>query len=117
SILSAWNGQFKIYSNRLPNLDVEPVFVWRELAYCPLRFSGTAFCWRSEASFNSRESFSTRCRMILPALNFTVARGGMTKLLPGSFGFRPTRGLVRRGWNTPKLRNSTVTLLARLLVM
>ena len=52
---------------------------------------------RSDASFNSRESFSTRWRMILPALNFTVARGGITKLLPGSFGLRPTRGLVRRG--------------------
>ena len=51
----------------------------------------------SDASFNSRDSFSTRCRMILPALNFTVARGGITKLLPGSFGLRPTRGLVRRG--------------------
>ena len=52
---------------------------------------------RSEASFNSRESFSTRCRMIFPGLNLTVALEGMTKLLPGSFGFRPTRGFVRRG--------------------
>ena len=35
--------------------------------------------------------------MIFPGLNFTVAREGITKLLPGSFGFRPTRGLVSRG--------------------
>ena len=39
--------------------------------------------------------------MIFPGLNFTVARAGITKLLPGSFGFRPTRGFVKRGWNTP----------------
>ena len=38
-----------------------------------------------------------RWRIIFPALNLTVARGGITKLLPGSFGLRPTRGLVRRG--------------------
>ena len=55
--------------------------------------------------------------MIFPGLNFTVARAGITKLLPGSFGFRPTRGFVKRGWKTPKFRNSTATLLARLSVM
>ena len=59
--------------------------------------NGFTRSFRSDASFNSRESFSTRCRMTLPALNFTVARGGITKLLPGWFGFRPTRGFVSRG--------------------
>ena len=48
------------------------------------RCSGRRRCRFSDASFNSRESFSTRWRMILPALNLTVARGGITKLLPGS---------------------------------
>src|SRR5438045_3807599 len=41
----------------------------------------------------------------------------MTKLLPGWFGFRPTRGLVNRGWKIPKLRSSTGTLLAKLSVI
>ena len=40
--------------------------------------------WHSvHASFITAESFDTFCRMIFPALNFTVARAGMTKLLPG----------------------------------
>lgn len=56
-----------------------------------------AAAFRSEASFNSRDSFSTRCRMIFPGLNFTVAREGITKLLPGSLGLRPMRGFVKRG--------------------
>src|SRR5438067_10561550 len=76
-----------------------------------------AAAFLSEGSFHSRDSFSTRCRMIFPGLNFTVGRAGITKLLPGSFGFRPTRGFVNRGWKTPKFRNSTATLLARLSVM
>src|SRR5687768_12224629 len=41
--------------------------------------------------FSTAESFATFCRMIFPDLNFTVARAGMIKLLPGWFGFRPTR--------------------------
>jgi len=32
--------------------------------------------------------------MILPGLNFTVAREGITKLLPGWFGFRPINGNI-----------------------
>ena len=33
--------------------------------------------------FKTAESLATFCRMILPDLNLTVARAGMTKLLPG----------------------------------
>ena len=61
---------------RICNLASDP-------AYSPACVPTSALTFRSSASFNWRESFSTRCRMILPALNFTVARGGMTKLLPG----------------------------------
>ena len=35
------------------------------------------------ARFSSAESAETFCFMILPDLNFTVARAGITKLLPG----------------------------------
>src|SRR5262249_60305546 len=87
------------------------------LVYLPACGPTVVLVFRSSASFNWRESFSTRCRMILPALNFTVARGGITKLLPGWLGFRPIRGLVRRGKNTPKFLNSTGTLLAKLSVI
>jgi len=45
--------------------------------------------------------------MILPDLNFTVARAGMTTSFSGLFGLRPTRDFVRRTSNTPKLRSST----------
>ena len=65
-----------------------------------------------ELLLSSAESAETFCFMILPILNFTAARAGMAKRLPGWLGLRPPRGLVRRTSSTPKLRSSTLSFFA-----
>ena len=55
--------------------------------------------------------------MILPDLNFTIARGGMTTVSAGFLGLRPTRCLVSRVVKTPNSRNSTPLPLASASVM
>ncbi len=78
-------------------------------------FAGAAFTGAASfpPRFSEDVSLRTRSRISLPALNLTVARGGIGTLFSGSFGLRPTRALVSCAFRTPKLRNSTVSPRAK----
>ena len=47
------------------------------------------YSFSAASRFIAAESFATFWRMIFPDLNFTVARAGMTKLLPAGWDCDP----------------------------
>src|SRR5690606_20263478 len=62
----------------------------------------------AEAVSFERSIFLSCCLRILPDLNLTTARCGITTSASGLFGFRPIRDLRTCTSRTPKLRNSTL---------
>src|SRR5882762_5912084 len=85
SISTGWKRPFAACSNRhrkIVDLATLTYLLPTGAAELLVFFAAPSGFFLAAASFNSRDSFSTRCRITLPALNFTVARDGMTKLLP-----------------------------------
>ena len=77
------------------------------------RTDGSYFAFRLSSAVRS----STRSVMVLPDLNFTVARAGIVTSISGFLGFRPGRDFERRTSKTPKFRSSTVRPSASASVM